>query len=89
MKITGLTLFLITGLLAIGSHASSACEPPDNVAADPAFIQADRRNPEIVLLLREAKARGATVVEGKSVIVWFEPEADSGVPNLSTFQPAH
>ena len=44
----------------------------ENCSADPAFIQADRRSPELLASVREAKAKGYKVVgfdDGTTVII--------------------
>ena len=53
--------------------ASAACPTGcDYCSADPVFVQPDLRNPEMVEMIRQAKARGAAVVEKKGMVVTIE-----------------
>ena len=69
--------------MIIGCQAAFGTCPqaPTNYGVDPAFIQADRRNPDALSVVRAAKSHGAVVVEGEGVIGWVEPEARAVAPN--------
>ena len=54
---------------------SAAAECPtgcDYCSADPVFVQPDLRRPEMIELIRKAKAKGAAVIEKKGVVVTIE-----------------
>ena len=53
--------------------ASATCPTGcDYCSADPVFVQPDLRNPEMIQMIRQAKARGAAVVEKRGVVVTIE-----------------
>lgn len=53
--------------------ASATCPRGcDYCSADPVFVQPDLRSPEMVEMIRQAKARGAAVAEKKGMVVTIE-----------------
>ena len=53
--------------------ASATCPTGcDYCSADPVFVQPDLRNPEMVEMIRQAKARGAAAVEKMGMVVTIE-----------------
>jgi hypothetical protein len=67
----GLVLLLLGSSQEVMADCPVGCE---YCSADPVFIQADARRPELLALIREAKSRGATVADSGELLFIVEEE---------------
>lgn len=70
----GLALTLLVSCVVIMPQSAWAACPdePTYTWADPMFVQKDRRRPQVIPVVRAARARGALITETDTGVFWLE-----------------